>query len=332
MKTQSLLGAIVGDILRTTFSDKNFVLASDKPILSEKSKISGYTVITLAVAKYIMEYYPLYEAEGRIEPGRSDKRKELLCKTILDLAKAHPELDYPEWLNEWLSNDKCIPTKDKDGMTGLCLTPLVIYFTDRAYMESIWSVLCESLSVITIDNKSVTGVKAVATAIYSNYVYNVQGTQDFMACLYNVRWPETLSDIDSKYGWNTSLLKAIEPALSVFYQGDDEFMKNRPVTELRSALEMVQQIDGLQTLVTPSVTTMMQANRGWWGFDELDGFRALMPTDLLEINDKFFEFMGERNYAYQPEDDDYSSSDIEPDENGFVSFGDLLKYTKNGTL
>lgn len=329
MKTQSLLGAIVGDILRTTFSDKNFVLASDKPILSEKSKISGYTVITLAVAKYIMVYYPLYE--GRIDPGQSDKRKELLCKTILDLAKAHPELDYPEWLNKWLSSDKCAPTKDNDGMTGLCLTPLVIYFTNRrADLESNLRLLNESLSAITTDKNSVTGMKALATAIYSNKQHSVQATVDFLACLYNVRWLKMLSDIDSKYGWRTSLLKALEPALRVFYQGDNESLEYRPVTKFRSALEMIQQIDGLQTLVTPTVTTMMQADRGWWDFDELDGFRALMPTDLLEINDKYFEFMDEINYAYQPEDDDDSSSDIEPDENGFVSFGDLLKFTKNG--
>lgn len=323
MKTQSLLGAIIGDILRATFSDKKSVFVWDKPILSEKSKISGYTVITLAVAKYIMEYYPLYE--GRIEPGRSEKRKELLCKTILELAKSHPELDYPEWLNKWLSSDKCAPSKDNDGMTGLCLTPLVVYFTNRADLESNLRILNESLSVITTDKNFVTGVKALSTAIYSNKQHGVQATVDFLACLYNVRWLEMLSDIDSKYGWRTSLLKALEPALSVFYQGDNEFRKNRPVTKFRSALEMIQQIDGLQTLVTPSVTTMMQADRGWWDFDELDGFRALMPTDLLEINDKYFEFMGERNHAYQPEDDDESSSDIEPDGNGSISFGDLLK-------
>lgn len=326
MGTKSLLGAIVGDILHVTFSDKHFVYDWNKPLLSEKSKISGYTVITLAVAKYIMENHHLYE--GRVEPGRSEKRKELLAKTILDLAKSHPELDYPEWINKWLASDKCIPTKDKDGMAGLCFIPLVNYFTCRFDLESIMRMLSESMSVIITDINSVLGAKAMTTAIYSNQRYRVSATQDFMACLYDIRWPQNLKDIDSKYGWNTSLLKAMTPALCVFYQGNNEFHRNRPVTNLWSALWMINQIDGLQTLVTPLVMTMMQATQGWYEFDELKEFRALLPADLLEINDKYFEFMGERNVDYMPDDDEEDNSnndDINPDKTGPSSFSDLLK-------
>lgn len=326
MGTKALLGEIVGDILHVTFSDRHFVYGWNKPLLSKKSKISGYTVITLAVAKYIMENHHLYE--GRVEPGRSEKRKELLSKTILDLAKSHPELDYPEWINKWLASDKCIPTKDKDGMAGLCFIPLVNYFTCRFDLESIMRVLCESMSVIITDINSVLGTKAITTAIYSNQRYSISATQDFMACLYDIRWPHDLKDIDSKYGWNTSLLKAMSPALCVFYQGNNEFHRNRPVTDLRSALWMINRIEGLQTLVTPLVMTMMQATQGWYEFDELKEFRALLPADLLEINDKYFEFMGERNVDYMPHDDEEDNSnndDINPDKTGPMSFSDLLK-------
>ena len=149
-----------------------------------------------------------------------------------------------------------------------------------------------------------------------------------MACLYHIRWPHDLKDIDSKYGWNTSLLKAMSPALCVFYQGNNEFHRNRPVTDLRSALWMINRIEGLQTLVTPLVMTMMQATQGWYEFDELKEFRALLPADLLEINDKYFEFMGERNVDYMPHDDEEDNSnndDINPDKTGPMSFSDLLK-------
>lgn len=321
-----LLGAVVGDILHSTFSDKKYVYSKNNTLLSDKSKISGYTVITLAAAKYIMEYNHLYD--GPIIPGRSEKRKDILCKTILDLAKSHPDLEYPEWLNKWLTSDKCLPTKDADCWAGLCLVPLVIYFMHRGDMESSLRMLAESISVITTDKNSILGAKAVATAIYSIRKYREDTvTQDFMACLYNIRWEQNLSDIDSKYGWNTSLLKAIVPALSVFFHANNGLLINSPVTDLREALNLIEEIGGLTTLVTPIFATMIQAIMGLRRFDEQGGFRDLLPKDLLEINDKFFEFMRKLEFDYDEDNylDNESETGPEPDENGCLPFSDLLK-------
>ena len=291
MKPKSLLGPVIGDILLSTFSDKNYIYNENNTLLSDISKISGLTVITLSVAKYIIEYNHLYK--GRFNEGRCTKRKGLLCKTILDLAKSHQELEYPVWLNKWLESDKCIPTKDADCMAGLYFVPLVIYFTNKYDLESTLRILAESISVITTDKNSILGAKALATAIYSIEKYNGAATQDFMACLYNIRCAQDLSDIDSKYGWKTSLVKALEPALSVFYKYTIRVLvcKERSVTKMWVLFNMIKEIDGLTTLVTPIVVTMVQAFRDWLSFDELEGFRDLLAKDLLEINDEFFEFI-----------------------------------------
>lgn len=190
---------------------------------------------------------------------------------------------------------------------------------NKSDLESTLRILAESISVITTDKNSILGAKALATAMYSNENYNVSATQDFMACLYNIRWAQDLRDIDSKYGWKTSLFKALVPALSVFYKVNGFY--------LGDALVMINGIYGLTTLVTPIVVTMIQANRGLLSFYELKRFRDLLAKDLLEINDKFFEFMSKLDSTY--EQDDYDDNEIEtrsePEGNGSEPFSDLLK-------
>ncbi len=333
MKSKSLLGAIIGDILHNTFSDKKFVYDpdSDKPILSEKSRISGYTVITLAVAKYIMEYYHLYE--GRIEPGRSEKRKELLCKTILALAKAHPELDYPEWLKKWMSSDKYIPTKDNDGMTVICFSPLINYFSRTTDLESTLRMVSEAIPTVICSKSDDNGYKIYATALYGCTRYDISVVHDFLASLYNFRWPKKLKELESKYGWNTSVSKAMEPALTIFYLGDNEFMMNTPITNIERGISDINRIGGLSSLVTPLISTLVYTSHSGWlfnkvpFFDEMESMRALIPDDLLEINDDFLDFMG--NGHDDELDDDNNDNEpingIEPDEDGTIPFGDLLK-------
>lgn len=337
MKSKSLLGAIIGDILHNTFSDKKYVDDTDRDIsiLSEKSKISGYTVITLAVAKYIMEYYHLYE--GQIEPGRSEKRKELLCKTILDLAKAHPELDYPEWLKKWMSSDKCIPTKDNDGMTVICFSPLINYFSSTTDLESTLRMVSEAIPAVICSKSDDNGYKIYATALYGCTRYDISVVHDFLASLYNFRWPTELKELESKYGWNTSVSKAMEPALTVFYQGDWGCRKNEPITNMERGISCINRIGGLCSLVTPLVSTLVQTSYESFScsltepiFDEMESLRALLPKDLLEINDNFFEFIKKvRGFDDFELDDDNNENEpnngIEPDEDGTIPFGDLLK-------
>ena len=86
----------------------------------------------------------------------------------------------------------------------------------------------------------------------------------------------------------------------------------------RAVLQITELIDGLPTLVTPIVATMVQAEGGTWLFDELADFRALVPGDLLEINDEFV-------IHTQPDivGDDLDESD-DDDEDGSGTFKELL--------
>ncbi len=151
MGTKALLGAIIGDILRATFSYKNFVYDKNKPLLIEGRKITGYTVVTLAVARYIMDYHHLYS--GSDEPGRIKRRNELLVSSIIDLAKKHPELEYPEWLCKWLASDIGRPTKVDDGMLAICLSPLVPYFSQTCDLVSTLRVSTETMNAINTNKK-----------------------------------------------------------------------------------------------------------------------------------------------------------------------------------
>ncbi len=115
-----------------------------------------------------------------------------------------------------------------------------------------------------------------------------------MGELFHLRWP--LNDLDSKYGWNSSLSKAIVPSLTVLYQRDDEVLMS-PVRNIEKALHDIVMIGGIGSLVTPIFVSFMPSPVSLY-MEGIVSFRALLTDDLLEINDKFFDFIGEEGGFY----------------------------------
>lgn len=326
MGTKSLLGAIVGDILHVTFSDKHFVYDWNKPLLSEKSKISGYTVITLAVARYLMESHHLYHGAKKL--AYSDKRMELLAKSVLDLAERHPDLEYPVWFQSWATNGKS--TKDKDSIIPTCLSPLAIYFCEKTDLYSTLCVIKEATQAFTTEEDAVIGSLALSTAIYSlqqyvQYSGKAQILADFLKCLCRINIPDDFDELTSKDGWSTSAIKALGPSIRVFL---DNYT-------IAGAIDDIDIIDGQRTLVTPYVMTMMQVWHPFWEeCDNIESYRLLLPKDPLEINDKFYDFMSQYDSNYIEDNDikiENEDNECEDNENiaeedsSSSDFSDIIK-------
>lgn len=306
MKNRRLLGAIVGDILLNTFRTVDNI--NEESLITNNSKITGYTVLTLGIAKYIMENHHLYK--GAKEPGRSDKRKALLAKSVLDLAERHPDLEYPVWFQSWAKNGKS--TKVKDRIIPTCLSPLAIYFCNITDLYSTLRVITETARTFITKKDSVIGCMAFSTAIYSvqqyvQYYGDARVLADIL-CFFNINIPDDFDELTSKDGWSTSAIKALGPSIRVFLYNDNN---------IDGAIDDINIIDGRRTLVTPYVMTLMQAHHCFWGeCDDIESYRLLLPKDLLEINDKFYDFMSQydRNYI----EDNYEDIDCK-------NLRDLLK-------
>lgn len=320
MEKKYLLGAIVGDILSTTFSDKRYTYGPKKSLISNNSGITGYTVITLGVAKYIMENSHLYE--GEIESGRSEKRKQLLADTIVELVKCHQGLEYPEWVKKWLVSGRYTPTKERDSWIAICMTPLIQWFSEIADLESTLRMVTEAVNSITGDKETLRGSLILTTAIYGFYRFDYRVAHDFLASLYKFRWPNRIEDINTKYGWNTSIAKAMELTLCVYC---DNFGGN-----LNDIIKALHKINGLRSLATPLIAVMTECGYNLQ-FSETSLFRTFLPEDLLEINDEFCEHMEYEGWKRHISDVEDEDEDIEEkynnlkNENGSIGLGDLLK-------
>lgn len=322
MKNRRLLGAIVGDILLSTF--RNVDNINEESLITNKSKITGYTVLTLGIARHIMEN--LYKrAEGL---GCSTKRKELLAQSVLDLAKRHPDLEYPVWFQSWATNGK--PTKNKDSIIPTCLSPLAIYFCNKTDLYWTLGVIKEAVQTFATEEDTVIGSMALSTAIYSlqqyvQYSGNTQVLADFLKCLFKINIPDDLDELTSKDGWSTSVIKALGPSIRVF-------LDNYHIDE---AIDYIDTIDGRRTLVTPYAMTMMQVfNCFWRECDDIESYRLLLPKDLLEINDKFYDFMSQYDSSYieyndiEIEDEVNeceNNENISEEDSGWLDFSDIIK-------
>ncbi len=325
MEKKYLLGAIVGDILRTTFRDKDLssLDLQDYSKLTENGSFSGDTVLTLGVAKYIMENMNLYR--GPAQKGRSEHRQQILVKTLRELAHKYPDAVYSPACKKWLNSDIQEPMDSNEWSAPIWFSPINLAFEGVCDLDSLLRINNEAFSTVLKNDTVLTTNKAMTVSQYMiGHDWRVQVLCDFLACMYNMRWLPVHQIPDAEENWRESVINSFEVALSIFWAGDNEFITNTPIHTISSALCELRYLDALPTVVTPFVATLIQTNH----FSQyermlINACRSLLPDNLLEINDKFFEFLEENGilYNYDEEEDE----DLDVSEDGTIGFGDLLK-------
>lgn len=328
MEKKYLLGAIVGDILRTTFRDKDLSSLDlhDYSKLTENGSFSGDTVLTLGVAKYIMENMNLYR--GPAQKGRSEHRQQILVKTLRELAHKYPDALYSPACKKWLNSDIQEPMDSNEWSAPIWFSPINLAFEGECDLDSHLKISNEAFSAVLKNDTVHTANKAMTVSQYMiGEEWGGQQTLcDFLACMYNMRWIPVHQIPVAEENWRESVINSFEVALSIFWSGN--FINNTP--KISIALSELRYLKALPTVVTPFVTTLIQTNH----FSQyermlISACRSLLPDNLLEINDKFFEFLEENGshyfYEEEEEEEEEEEDDLDDSEDGLISFDDLLK-------
>ena len=150
----SMYGAILGDIVGSPYEfDHNNYKAKDFPLFSQRSEFTDDTVMTLAVAKALLDTH-----------GQDDAAiKAALVREMQWLGRAYPDKGYGVRFNHWLYEDDPQPYHSYGNGSAMRVSPAAWLAEDMAEVLHLAQLTAE----VTHDHpEGIKGAQATAAAIF----------------------------------------------------------------------------------------------------------------------------------------------------------------------
>ena len=179
-----MLGAIIGDIVGSTREWYNIKI-EDFELVPKGSRFTDDTVMTLAVAKWLMDD-PTHKTDS-------------LVRIMQDMGRRYPHAGYGGMFRKWLNSDNPQPYGSYGNGSAMRVSPVGMYANS----------LEEALELARI-----------SASVSHNHPEGIKGAQAIAACVYmqkNERWgakEQIRNYIQDTFGYNLGIdLKGRSPIL-----------------------------------------------------------------------------------------------------------------------
>ncbi len=273
MYSNRILGGIVGDIIGST-RERNNVKTEDFELIPEGSRFTDDTVMTLAVAEWLMT-----------DPAHSERT---LVECMQRLGRKYPNAGYGGMFRRWLNTENPQPYNSFGNGSAMRVSPVGLYANS---LEEALELARITASVSHNHPEGIKGAQAIAACIY------LKRTAEFEAKSQIKRYIEQnfgynldvdLRDIRKDYIFDVTCQGSVPIAIMAFLQEP-----YRAEKAIRLAVSMGGDSDTIGCM-TASIATAEKPHTirgGSLSHKIEDKCRELLPPDLLDINDRFFAFI-----------------------------------------
>lgn len=268
-----MLGAIIGDIVGSTREWHN-VKTEDFELLPQGSRFTDDTVMTLAVAKWLMDD-PSHKADS-------------LVRIMQDMGRRYPNAGYGGMFRRWLNSDNPQPYGSYGNGSAMRVSPVGMYAKS---LDEALELARITASVTHNHPEGIKGAQAVATAVYMqlNEEFDVKGeVKRYVEANFGYDLDIKLEDIRNEYQFDASCQGSVPIAIMAFLQ------RYNALDTLRLAISMGGDSDTIGCMAT-SIAYACQFNiissHTNIPEDVVAKCRELLPKELLEINDRFEAFV-----------------------------------------
>ena len=270
---KSILGAIVGDMVGST-RERHNVKTEDFELLPQGSRFTDDTVMTLAVAKWLMD-----------DPAHSPEN---LVKTMQDLGRRYPDAGYGSMFQKWLHSENPQPYGSYGNGSAMRVSPVGLYATS---LEEALE-LARITALVTHNHpEGIKGAQAVAACVYmeketngfvsdriENYVKNTFGYNLYIK----------LEDIRNDYQFDVTCQGSVPIAIKAYLERYYDALKT-----LRLAVSMGGDSDTIACMATAIADARRFRYHSHSDFPDevIEKCRSLLTPELLDINDRFEAFV-----------------------------------------
>lgn len=273
MYYNKILGAIVGDIVGST-REWNNVKTEDFELLPAGSRFTDDTVMTLAVAEWLMS-----------DPTHSEHA---LVECMQRLGRKYSDAGYGEMFRRWLAADNPKPYNSFGNGSAMRVSPVGLYANS---MEEALELARITASVSHNHPEGIKGAQAIAASIYLKRTVEFDTTGEikrFVKKHFGYDLDIDIRDIRDDYSFDVTCQGSVPIAIMAFLQEPYNAEK-----AIRLAVSMGGDSDTIGCMTASIATTERPhvISSSSLSHEIEDKCRALLPADLLDINDRFLAFI-----------------------------------------
>ena len=273
MYYNKILGGIVGDIVGSTRECYN-VKTEDFELLPHGSCFTDDTVMTLAVAEWLMT--------------DSEHSEKGLIECMQRLGRKYPNAGYGGMFRRWLNTDNPEPYNSFGNGSAMRVSPVGLYANS---MEEALELARITASVSHNHPEGIKGAQAIAACIYLKRTeeFNATGAiKRFVEMRFGYNLDINLRDIRPDYSFDVTCQGSVPIAVMAFLQEPYNAEK-----AIRLAVSMGGDSDTIGCMTASIATTERPhvISSSSLSHEIEDKCRALLPADLLDINDRFLAFI-----------------------------------------
>ena len=272
-----MLGAIIGDIVGSTREWHN-IKTEDFELVPEGSRFTDDTVMTLAVAKWLMD-----------DPTR---KADSLVRIMQDMGRKYPHAGYGGMFRKWLNSDNPQPYGSYGNGSAMRVSPVGMYANS---LEEALELARISASVSHNHPEGIKGAQAIAACVYMQKNER-WGAKERIKCYIQDTFGSNLKidlkDIRDSYKFDSTCQGSVPIAIMAYLQGSNA------IKALRLAISMGGDSDtiGAMTASIANVHPLFCYPHEGLPRELREKCRELLPKELLDINDRFEAFVSRPLY------------------------------------
>lgn len=262
-----MLGAVIGDMVGSTREWHN-VKTEDFEWLPSGSRFTDDTVMTLAVADWLMS-----------DPCH---REDTLVASMQKLGRRYMDAGYGQMFRRWLWADRPRPYQSFGNGSAMRVSPVGLY---AKTLDEALELARISASVTHNHPEGIKGAQAIAACVcLKKEGRDADGIKAYVTREFGYDLDVRLEDIREHYTFDVTCQGSVPVAIMAFLQRDNA------VDALRLAISMGGDSDTIGAM-TCSIATARSVvsddGSDTMPSDVIERCRKLLPSDLLEINDRF---------------------------------------------
>lgn len=196
-----MLGAIVGDIVGSIYEWHN-IKTTDFPLFSTRSHFTDDTVLTLAVAKWLME--------------DSSHQPEEQVRYMQELGRKYPSAGYGGRFRKWLASDTPKPYHSYGNGSGMRVSPVALY---ARTLDEALELAKISAQVTHNHREGIWGTQAIAACIFMHREgKSKKEIKDFISGKFGYNLNRRLDDIRPDYRFDETCLGSVPIAILAFLE------------------------------------------------------------------------------------------------------------------
>ena len=282
MYNNKILGAIVGDIVGST-REWNNVKTEDFELLPAGSRFTDDTVMTLAVAEWLMT--------------DSEHSERGLVECMQRLGRKYPNAGYGGMFRRWLATDNPQPYNSFGNGSAMRVSPVGLYANS---MEEALEFARITASVSHNHPEGIKGAQAIAAAIYLKRTeeFDTKGEiKRFIEKHFGYNLDTDLREIRKDYAFDVTCQGSVPIAIMAYLQEP-----YRAENAIRLAVSMGGDSDTIGAMAASIATAERPhtISSSSLSSEIEEQCRKLLPPDLLDINDRFLAFINRPlNQSYE---------------------------------